>query len=660
MIKRLLILLSLLLFCLPVLAAEKHVPTIDELISLQTPGGPRISPDGRFVAYTVQQVNWTDNSYDTQIWLANTQTGEIVKLTNSKKSSSNPLWSPDGKWLAFVSDRDGKRQIYVISPMGGEARVITKVDTGVSSFRWAPDGARIAFAMGDPETKEMKDRKEKYSDYEMIQHDYTMTHLWVIDVNGNDAKRLTNGKDFTVGSFSWSPDGKRIAFDGRVNPDLSFSDSADIYVYNFADNSIKKIVDKPGPDTNPEWSPDGKQIIFSTPMSKQNFFYTNSYLAIAPSEGGPVTNVTQEFDENAGFVAWTPDGIYFSGAQKTAAHLFRVDPKKLTVERMTNPDNSLFSSFSFTGDSQQMAFIQADATHYPEIFISNVKQLSPKKLTDFSAQIKDLKMGTREMISWKSSDGTVIEGALTKPADFDPNKKYPLLVVIHGGPTGTSRAIPGGDRYYPKDIWAAKGALILEPNYRGSAGYGEKFRGLNVRNLGVGDYWDVISGVDYLISKGWVDKDRVGSMGWSQGGYISAFITTNSDRFKAISVGAGISDWMTYYVGTDIHPFTRHYLENTPWNDQEVYRKTSPITNIKNAKTPTMIQHGELDRRVPISNAYELYQGLQDQGVPVRFYVYKGFGHGIDKPKSNRAVMEHNLNWFNHYIWGEPDAEAAK
>lgn len=202
-------------------------------------------------------------------------------------------------------------------------------------------------------------------------------------------------------------------------------------------------------------------------------------------------------------------------------------------------------------------------------------------------------------------------------------------------------------------MFAAKGALILRPNYRGSAGYGEKFRSLNVRNLGVSDYADVISGVDSLISKGMVDPARVGSMGWSQGGYISTFITASSDRFKAVSVGAGISDWMTYYVNTDIHPFTRQYLHATPWDDPEIYRKTSPITYINKAKTPTLIQHGELDKRVPIPNAYELYQALQDRGVPVRMVVYKGFGHGITKPKQQRAVMEENYKWFSKWIWNE-------
>ncbi len=295
------------------------------------------------------------------------------------------------------------------------------------------------------------------------------------------------------------------------------------------------------------------------------------------------------------------------------------------------------------------------------MLVSSVDDFTPRYLTDASSQWKDFQLTTREVVQWKSIDGTGIEGILIKPANYDASRKYPLLVVIHGGPTGADTAIRSADRYYPVEQFAAKGALILKPNYRGSAGYGEKFRSLNVRNLGVGDYEDVISGVDALIAKGLVDKDRVGAMGWSQGGYISAFITTYSDRFKAVSVGAGISDWLTYYVNTDIHPFARQYLKATPWEDPEIYKKTSPITYINRAKTPTLIQHGDQDKRVPPPNAFELYQALKDRGVPAKLILYKGFGHPINKPKQQRAVMEHNYEWFSKYIWGEeiPAASTA-
>ena len=215
--------------------------------------------------------------------------------------------------------------------------------------------------------------------------------------------------------------------------------------------------------------------------------------------------------------------------------------------------------------------------------------------------------------------------------------------MIHGGPTGIDTPSPIAGQVYPVLQWLDKGSLVLRVNYRGSAGYGEAFRSLNVKNLGVGDAWDVVAGVDYLESKGMIDKSRMGCMGWNlQGGYISAYLTTNTDIFKAISVGVGISNWMTYYVNTDIHPFTRQYLKATPWKDEEIYKKTSPMTNINNAKTPTLIQHGEFDKRVPIANAYELLQGLRDVGVPSELIVYKGFGaaviYGINKPKERLAA----------------------
>src|SRR5262249_45081597 len=317
--------------------------------------------------------------------------------------------------------------------------------------------------------------------------------------------------------------------------------------------------------------------------------------------------------------------------------------------------------FSFSRDGKRLAFVAASPTALAEVFVSGAQTFTPKRLTDTTRQTARFVLGAPEVISWKSKDGTVIEGVLTKPADFDPAKKYPLLCVIHGGPTGIDRPqLLAGRLYYPTDVWSARGALVLRVNYRGSAGYGEKFRQLNVGNLGVGDAWDVLSGVDHLIGKGWVDPAKVGCMGWSQGGYISAFLTASSDRFAAISVGAGISNWSTYYYNTDITPFTIHYLGKDPAADPDVYRKTSPMSYIKKARTPTLIQHGENDRRVPIANAYELRQGLEDRGVKAEMIVYKGFGHGITKPKSMRAVMQHNLAWFNHYIWGDPLPDFTK
>ena len=648
-------------------SASPSVPSIQQALEMKSVSDPQISPDGPYVAYLVTHTDWDENAFVRQIWISVVATGETYQLTEGEKSSTDPQWSPDGKWLAFLSDRasaipDAKKdmtQLYLISPSGGEARQITNVETGVRNFEWSPDGKRIAFSASDPESAEHKARKKKYGDFQIIDGDYTMAHLWLLDVPAVEDSalpkpaRLTSGDDFTVDSFRWSPEGSRIAFDATKDPALADGGTRDIYFLNVADKSLKKL-GTPGPNENPVWSPDGTQIAYNSSNGDQYFFFSNSAIDVVAAGGGKPKILTSKFDEDPRLLEWSPQGIYFEAEQRTYNHLFRLDPQSDSITRVTSPDKIAASAFSFTHDYATIAYMKAADNEFSEVYVSPVDSFAPKKLTDTSAQYANFQLGTREVIEWKSGDGTPVEGILMKPANFDPSKKYPLLVEIHGGPTGTSRATRSPDRYYPIELFAARGAVILEPNYRGSAGYGAKFRALNVRNLGVGDYADVISGVDYLIAQGFVDPQRVGSMGWSEGGYISAFITTFSDRFRAVSVGAGISDWMTYYVNTDITPFTRQYLHATPWSDPEIYRKTSPITYINHAHTPTLIQQGSKDARVPVPDSFELYRGLKDRGVPVKLVFYEGFGHPITKPKEQRAVTQENWNWFAHYIWGDP------
>ncbi|HLH00323.1 MAG TPA: S9 family peptidase [Bryobacteraceae bacterium] len=652
-----------------VLAAFAQTPTIEQSLSMRSTSGAQISPDGRFVAYTVQQASWDQDEFVQQIWVSMVATGERYQLTSAKKSSQTPKWSPDSKRLAFASERDGKRQIYIINPLGGEPQQLTSDENGVSEFEWAPDGSAIAYISSGPESKAKKDRKEKYGDFEVVEGDYAMMRLWLVkapaEIPADPKQRatpepLTEGGKFSVEDFSWSPDAKLIAFSAQRDPALSSSATQQIYLVDLADKHVRKLLDSNGPNRKPRWSQDGRQIAFNTANGDPFYYYSNLRVAVAPIAGGQPKILTANFDEDANLIDWGPDGIYFSALQKGAAHVFRVNPENLTINRISGPDSFYALNASFTPDHRTMAAVGAMPNHFAEVLVSPVKDFSPRYLTAVEDQWKNFQLTTREMIEWKSTDGTPIQGVLVKPHDYDPSRKYPLLVVIHGGPTGMDTLVAAADRYYPVERFAAKGALVLKPNYRGSAGYGEKFRALNVRNLGLGDYADVISGVDYLITKGMVDKDRVGAMGWSEGGYISAFITTYSDRFRAVSVGAGISDWTTYYVNTDIHPFTRQYLKATPWEDPGIYQKTSPIYYINNAKTPTLIQHGDQDKRVPPPNSFELYQALKDRGVPVKLILYKGFGHPIDKPKQQRAVMEHNYDWFAKYIWGEdPQQEAA-
>jgi dipeptidyl aminopeptidase/acylaminoacyl peptidase len=687
---------------------SKHTPTLTESLSLRAIAGAQISPDGRLVAYRLRETDWKENAFVRQIWLVNVSTGARFQLTRGRKPAGAMEWSPDGRWLAFVNEREpsavlpeekkpqeskepaqqGKtedkkkeegggadkpaaQQIWLISPLGGEAWQLTRHPTDIGGFHWSKDSRRIAFTSPGAESKAEKDRKEKYSDYEVFEEDFRQNQIWTVDVAEAEkdflpvkAAQITRDPKLNVNGFAWSPDSNLIAFSATHSPLLAFGADEDIYLADLAHaNQVRLAVGLDSPDGDPVFSPDGKQLAFSTALGQPYFYYANGHIAVvdvervlaaparSPSE---VRDLTAKFDEDPNLLDWAPDGIYFEGRQKTSAHLFRLNPESARITRVTAPDAYYLDDVSFGKEFQTMAVVAEDPTHVAELFVSSTGDFQPRKLTDMTAQVRDWKLGSAEVISWKSQDGTTVEGVLRKPADYEPGRKYPLLVVIHGGPTGVSLpTLAAADSYYPVQIFLSRGALVLQPNYRGSAGYGAAFRALNVRNLGVGDMWDVMSGVDFLVGKGMADPGKLGSMGWSEGGYISAFLTTNTDRFKAISVGAGISDWSTYYVSTDITPFTRQYLHATPWDDPAIYAKTSPVTSIKKARTPTLIQHGSADKRVPVPDSFELYRGLQDQHVDSRLLLYSGFGHPINKPKSNRAVMQANLDWFNHYIWGD-------
>jgi dipeptidyl aminopeptidase/acylaminoacyl peptidase len=557
---------------------------------------------------------------------------------------------------------------------GGEALQVTNEKEGINQYEWSPDTRRIVFTKV-VESKDDKKREEKFGKFVVEDREYHMPSLWLMDFapqeltkpmlpqytydslarEARKPKPIWKESNVQINGMLWAPDGKKIAISHQPNSDIVSFMKSDISVIDLLSKQVTPLVTNPGSDDLGDWSPDSQYILYSSAESDTiTNFYKNEKLFTIQVSSKESKRIAMDFDENLGGMEWTPTGIYATANIRTNRYLYKIDPKSGKVAMVPIEGPTIYG-FNLNEAGTVIAFSGPNPMGLPEVYLYNTaaKGSGLKKLTHFSDQIKDWRVAQSEVIRWKSEDGAEIEGVLHKPMDYDASKKYPLLVVIHGGPTGVDRPAPVLTYVYPINQWLNKGALVLRVNYRGSAGYGEKFRSLNVRNLGVGDAWDVLSGVDYLVKKGLVDESRMGCMGWSQGGYISAFLTTHTDKFKAISVGAGISNWMTYYVNTDIHPFTRQYLESTPWSDPDVYAKTSPMTSINNASTPTLIQHGEFDKRVPIPNAYELYQGLQDVGVPTRLIVYKGFGHGITKPKERLAAVWHNWQWFLKYVWGE-------
>jgi len=415
-------------------------------------------------------------------------------------------------------------------------------------------------------------------------------------------------------------------------------------------------------------SPDGRQLLLSYP-ERDNKMYTREDLWIVDVDAAlsaatvaetlpQMRNLSAPLDRSFLEQYWTPNGIFASYVDGTVIRLARFDADRL----MTHVDlQGIFLADSFhVAASGHIGLVGANATTYAEVYLAapavGGAQRQVKRLSHFGQRLENWDVGTVETIRWTSKDGVEIEGVLRKPADFDPTKPYPLVFMVHGGPSWFSPAYLltiDECKYYPVVQFLHKDVLVLQPNYRGSTGRGQAFGELNVNNLGVGDLWDLESAIEALATKGWVDPARVGCMGWSQGGYISAFAGLHSDKFKAVSVGAGIADWYTYHISNDIPSFTTDYLSGSPFRDRERYIQTAPMSNLANAKTPTLIQHGSDDRRVPLSNATELYRGLQEMGVPVELFIFPGMGHPITKPRENHAVMHQNLTWFSHYLLDE-------
>lgn len=674
------VLLSLFL-CIPFLGlSQKQVPAFEEVLSLQSPGTPVLSPDGQHVLYTVRRTDWIDNTYDTEIWIRKAGQPPFQLTNNPDGSSTNPQWSPDGAWISFISNRGHKNQVYAIRLNGGEAFPITHEKEGINSYAWSPDGEHIAFTQSVSNEKIAEERKRRYGAYEVDDEEYKLSWLYTVAfdpfaadpsnlpcydkkdstaqawncIERPKAKPIIDSVDYTIRNFIWSPDAKKIAFTHVPDPLINSFFNADISILDVASGEVSIAVAQESADMLADWAPDSKSILYESDMdNRTSNYYENGRYFTLNLETGSTTELATRFDENLSRWQWTNDGMFAVGFEKTVRHLFHIDPETGVVTKHLDKLRFVFD-FDVRADGKTFVLGAENGDDLEELYHWVAGEM-PQPVTYFNRQIENWKLATSEVISWVSQDGEEIEGILHKPADYDSNKKYPLFVVIHGGPTGIDRPAPVYGGVYPINQWLYhdEGALVLRVNYRGSAGYGARFRALNVRNLGVGDAWDVLSGVGYLESKGMIDTTRMGCMGWSQGGYISAFLTTHTNRFSAISVGAGISNWMTYYVNTDIHPFTRQYLKSTPWEDPNIYAKTSPMTTINNASTPTLIQHGEFDRRVPIANAYELVQGLRDNDVPAKLVVYKGFGHGISKPKERLAALWHNWQWFSHYVLGE-------
>jgi dipeptidyl aminopeptidase/acylaminoacyl peptidase len=690
-------------------------PTITQMISLEVPTQVRVAPDAGRVAYLVRSTNWKENRYEHHCFVYDLSQGRAFQLTRAG-DATQVEWI-DAESLAVLKSEGGeKAQIWLFEHLIGEGVQLTAHEGGVQSFK--PFAAGVLFLANDPEREEKKPRSEEFGTVTHFEQEdsaaglyyasfeRTRAYHWALrQGTAEEAKALVRpvlelskvlDTPLKITAFYPAPQNDAVYFNCRRRDDLVYWEETSCFrlaldpeqsLETYIARQEGKERDTPAEEEKdlsylgtltqlalPKGaeicgtSPDGTSLLVRH-RERDNLFLTQAdlwTLDLSQNEGlledaglaDRLNKITAALDREILDQHWGNDGIFVSYAAGTKTELARLTPSG-AMEALRLDGIAPLYEFHIS-DGGGLGFVGASEATYPEVFLAAPRAVSGAReltqLTAFGEQVTGWDLGSVETIRWTSRDGTEIEGVLRKPPGFNPTKRYPLVFVVHGGPTWFSSAylLDGGDiAYYPAVQFAQRDMLVLKPNYRGSIGRGQAFLELNKDNLGIGDLQDLESAIDHLDAQGFVDTDRVGCMGWSQGGYISAFATTHSDRFRAVSVGAGVSDWYTYHITNDIPHFTIHYLSGNPFRDRELYVKTAPMSALQSARTPTLIQHGGRDQRVPLANATELYRGLQEMGVPVELFVFPEMAHPITKPRENRAVMWQNLTWFCHYLLGD-------
>jgi dipeptidyl aminopeptidase/acylaminoacyl peptidase len=664
--------LTLLIAFAPVLVAQ-NVWTAEKIMEYKNITGTNISPDGKHIAYvvTVPMMQGEKSEYNSQIWVAASDGSFDVQYTRGEKSSTAPQFSPDGKQIAFLSNRvDNKNQVFVVRLMGGEAEQITDAKTGVVSFKWSPDGTRIAYLMKDPDTKEEEKMKKEKTDVILVDKNYKYNHLYTTslapDANGKRKTKQLTGGTYHVNGFDWSPDGSTIAFSYSPNPTINEAGiESDISTIPSDSGKVTTLVKRPGVDASPHYSPDGKWIAFQSTGGRPERVGLSDVYKVA-STGGDLIELQKTPDRNANIVAWAQDGthLFISENYKTSQTLFALSssnnvkiPKgdyiaysdsKLPILTSLNGTSS---SFSVSKSGNRISYTFEDSSTPKEVFTAGLRGESAKKLSSANANFNPPALGKTELISWKSKDGMTIEGLLTYPVGFEKGKKYPIVLQIHGGPAGVfSQTYTGAPSIYMAQYFAQKEYFVLRPNPRGSSGYGKDFRYANIRDWGFGDYQDLMTGVDHVLAMGVADSNNQFVMGWSYGGYMTSWVVTQTDRFNAASMGAGLPNLISMVTTTDIPDYlVAHAGGKEFWEEYEEYEKHSAIYQIKNVKTPTQVIHGTNDLRVPFAQGQEFYTALKRKGVDTEMIAYPRTPHGPQEPKFLMDVSPRIMTWFEKY-----------
>lgn len=665
--------LSGLLFCLyisvnngPGLNAQesRKLIGIGDLHRLRTISEPEVSPDGKWVVYTVRTTDPKEDTRNSDIWMTSMDGTNTLQLTFTKESEHLPRWSPDGKYLAFLSGRESEKkteQLWLLNRSGGEARKVTDMKGGISDYAWSPDGKRIVFVADDPDTPEYvtgtKTPKPIVIDRYYFKEDGQgyMTgirhHLYLLEPGQGNPVILTPG-NFNEDLPSWSPDGNTIAFTSkRANADFDRDNNYDLWLIEAKQGaSPRQLTTFGGPDgppdynCSPAWSPDGKYIAYLQGGPLKLISYAVNKLAVIPVTGGEPKILTPSLDRNVYNLQWSSDGKKIFGILEDDRNrdIFSIpsgggQPVILTPGR--------HSVLSFDCKSGQLAFLVSDVAHPAELCVLGT-DVSRQITHQNDSIISSWQIAPVHEISCKSKDGTIIHGFEMLPPGYEKGRRYPLLLRIHGGPVAQF------DNSFDLEnqVFAANGYVVITMNPRGSSGRGEKFSTAIFREWGIKDAQDVLAGVDDAISRGVGDPGRLGIGGWSYGGMLTNYVIAQDTRFKCAISGAGVSNMLAAF-GTDM--YIREYEQElgTPWHDTDNYLKVSfPFYNADKIITPTLFLGGQIDFNVPLLNSEQMYQALQCLHIPTELIIYPGQPHGISKPSYVTDRMRRYLDWYGRYL----------
>lgn len=668
----------------------KRPVIIEDLLKLQFVASPELSPCGKTVAFVKTHIDEKTSEYRSNVYLVSTEGGSPRQFTFGTKNDTAPHFSPDGKKLAFISDRSNEKQIWVMDlELGGEAHQVTTMRNGAANPVWSPDSKNIAFmsrfAEGDkvedllktrtqPEKEaEEKKRREEAKVVDLIKHksndamgllDDKHGHIWVVSADGGVPTCLTSG-GFEHHGPAWSPDGTQIAFASNRDGDPEFKpNQSDIYTVSVGGGEIKRITNTEGPGGNPVWSPDGQSIAY---LGHNGDFYsaTNTRIWLVSAEGGEPVNLTASFDRGVGdstgsdsryggggnALTFTKDGssILFLASCTGSTHIFSVNLAAKTVEQVSKGQRHI-QAISYNATTESMAYTAADHMHPADVFVVGSCGCETRLTTVNEAFLSEIELSEPQEVWVKGVDGWDVQGWVVKPVGIEEGKQYPLILDIHGGPHTQF----GCSFFFEFQVLASQGYGVMFTNPRGSTGYGQTFVDAVRGDYGGNDYNDLMLCVDYAEQLPWVDKNRLGVTGGSYGGFMTNWIVGHTDRFKGAVTQRSISNWMSFYGVSDIgYTFTEFEIGGNPWDNVEMMLKHSPISYVKNVKTPTLVIHSELDMRCPIEQGEQFYVYLKKLGVKTRMVRFPGSNHELSrsgKPKLRIERLKHMVGWFDETV----------